>query len=134
MKTQMTLQHKLLETTTSFYFTFTASIQDIFFQQNYFMPKIFEYLSFIFRFYSNDHLPIHVHVIKQQNQSKCELNYTLKGLDLKWKKIKGFEEISNAEKKLAEKFIHKYHLKIVDKWNQFFIFGKKITCEKISKL
>ncbi|MBP6430665.1 MAG: DUF4160 domain-containing protein [Ferruginibacter sp.] len=26
------------------------------------MPKIFEYLAYIIRFYTNDHLPIHVHV------------------------------------------------------------------------
>ncbi len=28
------------------------------------MPKIYEYLGFIFFFYSNEHEPIHVHVIK----------------------------------------------------------------------
>ena len=26
------------------------------------MPKIFQYLGYIIRFYTNDHLPIHVHV------------------------------------------------------------------------
>jgi len=26
------------------------------------MPKIFQYLNYVIRFYSNDHLPIHVHV------------------------------------------------------------------------
>ncbi|MBC8005509.1 MAG: DUF4160 domain-containing protein [Verrucomicrobia bacterium] len=26
------------------------------------MPKIFEYLGFVFFFYSNDHKPLHVHV------------------------------------------------------------------------
>ena len=28
------------------------------------MPKIFEYFGFIFLFYSNEHEPIHVHVMK----------------------------------------------------------------------
>ena len=27
------------------------------------MPKIFEYFGFIFFFYSNEHEPIHVHVL-----------------------------------------------------------------------
>ncbi|MBQ9467344.1 MAG: DUF4160 domain-containing protein [Muribaculaceae bacterium] len=27
------------------------------------MPKIFEYFGFVFFFYSNEHEPIHVHVI-----------------------------------------------------------------------
>ena len=28
-----------------------------------YMPKIFEYFGFIFYFYSNEHEPIHVHVM-----------------------------------------------------------------------
>ena len=28
------------------------------------MPKIFEYFGFVFFFYSNEHEPIHVHVVK----------------------------------------------------------------------
>ncbi|MES1220944.1 MAG: DUF4160 domain-containing protein [Bacteroidota bacterium] len=34
------------------------------------MPKIFQYLNYIIRFYTNDHLPIHVHVEIQQREMK----------------------------------------------------------------
>ncbi|HWR32625.1 MAG TPA: DUF4160 domain-containing protein [Chitinophagaceae bacterium] len=36
------------------------------------MPKIFQYLNFIIRFYTNDHLPVHVHVQLQQREMKVE--------------------------------------------------------------
>ncbi|MCR5465178.1 MAG: DUF4160 domain-containing protein [Bacteroidales bacterium] len=37
------------------------------------MPKIYEYFGFIFFFYSNEHEPIHVHVIKGECQTVFEL-------------------------------------------------------------
>ena len=33
------------------------------------MPKIFEYFGFIFLFYSNEHEPIHVHVMKDGHEA-----------------------------------------------------------------
>lgn len=38
-------------------------------QYEYIMPKIFEYFGFIFYFYSNEHEPIHVHVIHGGKES-----------------------------------------------------------------
>lgn len=98
------------------------------------MPKIYEYLGFVFLFYSNEHLPIHVHVRKQERESKCELIYETQGLTLVWRKIKNKESLTVSEKKEAELFIQKYNLEIVNKWNDVFVFNKKITCEKINKL
>lgn len=37
------------------------------------MPKIFEYLGFVFFFYSNEHEPIHVHVIHGDRQLIYEI-------------------------------------------------------------
>jgi hypothetical protein len=37
------------------------------------MPKIFEYFGFIFFFYSNEHEPIHVHVLHGETQSVFDL-------------------------------------------------------------
>ena len=36
------------------------------------MPKIFQYLKYMIRFYTNDHLPIHVHVQIQGREMKVE--------------------------------------------------------------
>ena len=40
------------------------------------MPKIFEYFGFIFLFYSNEHEPIHVHVLHGDRQTVFELYLT----------------------------------------------------------
>ena len=37
------------------------------------MPKIYEYLGLIFYFYSNEHEPIHLHVIKAERESIFEI-------------------------------------------------------------
>ena len=34
------------------------------------MPTIFIVFGFIFKFYSDDHEPIHVHIIKDSNEAK----------------------------------------------------------------
>ena len=39
------------------------------------MPKIYEYFGLIFFFYSNDHLPLHVHVKQGEKESKFILHY-----------------------------------------------------------
>ncbi len=36
------------------------------------MPKIFEYFGFIFYFFSNEHEPIHVHVLHGKYKDKQE--------------------------------------------------------------
>lgn len=37
------------------------------------MPKIFEYFGFIFYFYSNEHEPVHVHVLHDSHESIFEI-------------------------------------------------------------
>ena len=40
------------------------------------MPKIFEYFGFVFLFYSNEHEPVHVHVLHGDRQTVFELILT----------------------------------------------------------
>ncbi|MFN0030861.1 MAG: DUF4160 domain-containing protein [Flavobacteriales bacterium] len=97
------------------------------------MPKIFEYFGYLFMFYTNEHLPVHVHVSKQDRESKVELHYTADGLKLSVKKVKGKKQLTSKELQEAERFIHRYHLEILSKWNQVYIFGLEVKCEKIKK-
>lgn len=53
------------------------------------MPKIFEYFGFIFYFYSNEHEPIHVHVMHGGKESVINLimmNGELSGIHVREKK------------------------------------------------
>ena len=54
------------------------------------MPTVFIVFGFIFRFYSNDHTPIHIHVIKGKVRAKFTIapvrlveNHGLKSAELK---------------------------------------------------
>ncbi len=61
------------------------------------MPKVFEYLGLIFFFYSNEHLPIHVHVSFAEFESKLELEYENGGIKecQSFQKIKGRDPLSS---------------------------------------
>jgi Domain of unknown function (DUF4160) len=94
------------------------------------MPKIFEYLAYIIRFYSNDHLPVHVHVQVQDRESKAEFYFDENnGVVLLFKKVKGKEPLTEVETKEVAVFLKEYHLKIIEKWNKVFVFHQKVDCE-----
>lgn len=98
------------------------------------MPKIYEYFGLIFFFYSNEHLPIHVHVSKSESEMKFDLVYEggkLSRIDIK--KISGKEILSKNDINDAIELIKTHHEDICRKWTDFFVMGKQISVEKISK-
>ena len=75
------------------------------------MPTIFIVLGFRFMFYSNDHLPIHVHVEKGDSMAKFSINpVTL---------IENYG-MSNSEVKMIESIIEENEEIIAEHWNNFF--------------
>ena len=97
------------------------------------MPKIFEYFGLIFLFYSNEHEPIHVHVIKDGQESVFDIileNGELKALN---KRNSGKTPLNDKDASTAEKFITKYYKNIVEKWVNFFIYKKRVRSTKITK-
>jgi hypothetical protein len=96
------------------------------------MPKIFEYFGLIFYFYSNEHEPIHVHVIHGDRESIFDLIM----LDGSLVKIHIREKISarslsEKDKRTAEEFIRKYHKNIIDKWVKFFVLKQSVRSTNI---
>lgn len=98
------------------------------------MPKIFEYLGYIFLFYSNDHKPLHVHARYAEYESVIELEI-LNGklVNIKFKKSSGSQPIPIANRKELEKFVSSYYLQIVEKWTQFYILKTEPKNEKITR-
>ena len=89
------------------------------------MPKIFEYFGFIFYFYSNEHEPIHVHVLHGAKESIFELIMMDGELaDLHVREKKGADPLPEKDKRTAEAFIRKYHKNIIEKWVKFFVLNK----------
>ena len=98
------------------------------------MPKIFEYFGFIFLFYSNEHEPIHVHVMKDGHEAIFEIileNGEL--VEIPRRTSSKIPPLSEKDAATAEAFVKKYYKNIVDKWVNFFIYKKRIRSTKITK-
>lgn len=98
------------------------------------MPKLYEYFGLIFFFYSNEHLPIHVHVSKAEREMKFDMIYE-KGIliRIEVKNIASKDSLQKNEIDDAIKLINNYHLDICQKWTDFFVMGKRLSIEKITK-
>ena len=98
------------------------------------MPKIFEYLGIVFMFYSDEHLPIHVHVQYQEFENKMEFIFENgKLVDIKIKKVRGRMPLPIKKLNEAISFSKRYYPKIASKWNDFFVLRKPVKTEKITK-
>lgn len=98
------------------------------------MPKIFEYFGFIFYFYSNEHEPIHVHVIHSDHESIFELimmNGELTEILIREKK--NAVPLKEKDKRIAKEFIRKYQKNIIEKWIKFFVLKQAIRSTNIKK-
>ena len=96
------------------------------------MPKIFEYLGIIIMFYSNEHEPMHVHGKYQGHESKAD--FIIKEgviIDIQIKKVKGKRPLPIKELKEFKVFVEKFKNEIVQKWVDYFVYHKSISCIKI---
>jgi hypothetical protein len=98
------------------------------------MPKIFEYFGFVFYFYSNEHEPIHVHVI----HNACENIFDLiinDGvlIEIKQRAKKGIDPLSPKDAKTAKQFIQTYANNIIQKWIKFFVLKQPVKNTVIKK-
>lgn len=75
------------------------------------MPTIFIFFGFRFIFYSNDHAPVHVHVIKDGNEAKYNVT------PIKQIYNHGFKKHDIA---LIESVITENEDIIVERWKEYF--------------
>ncbi len=90
------------------------------------MPKIYEYIGYIFYFYSNEHTPVHCHIEKGGKVMKADLIYIHGTLFVRFLKVKRVPQFDVSEREEIESFIKERHLEIVQKWENFFVLGKKL--------
>lgn len=76
------------------------------------MPKIYQYLNFSIFIYTNDHLPVHVHIFIQERQVKAELIWVNNQLEIHFKKIKGYKSLTKVECKDVAIFVREYEKQI----------------------
>jgi len=75
------------------------------------MPTIFKFFGFAFLFYSNDHEPIHVHVVKGKQRAKFSI-FPVRLVDN--------NGLSKSELKMVEAIIEENQEIIAEHWNKFF--------------
>lgn len=98
------------------------------------MPKIFEYMGIVFFFYSNEHMPIHVHARIGEFESKAEF-FIVEGVieSVRITNIKGREPLKGGDLKNFKVFLKDYSDSIVQKWVDYFVYQKSVSFERISK-
>ncbi|WP_373514748.1 DUF4160 domain-containing protein [Persicitalea sp.] len=97
------------------------------------MPKIFEYFGLVFFVYTEDHLPIHVHVKYAEYENKFELLYDLGALEIKGRRVRSKKSLPSTQRKEAEQFIRAFDKSIVEKWNRIMVYHLPVDFEKITK-
>jgi len=98
------------------------------------MPKLYEYFGLIVFFYSNEHEPIHVHGRYQGRESKAEIIYKEGKLkEIIFSGIRGKRQLEQNEFKKFKTLVNRYHLDIVNKWIDFFVYNKPIDSVTITE-
>jgi hypothetical protein len=85
------------------------------------MPTIFIFFGLRFMFYSNEHLPVHIHVVKGKGKIK---EYAVFQVVPKVNLIEN-NGLQPHELKIAEMVINENASIIEDSWNNFFGNGNK---------
>jgi len=98
------------------------------------MPKIFEYLGIVIFFYAHEHQPIHVHGRCGAFETKAEFQIKDgKVIAIRLKTVKRAKPLKGKDLKNFETFLNNYADLVVQKWIDFFVYNKDVTCEKIHK-
>ncbi len=98
------------------------------------MPKIFEYLGIVIRFYANEHEPIHVHAQYADAELNVEFEIVNKEIvDIVYKRVAGKDDFPPAQRKELEKLVSKYKYLMLDEWINYFVLHTKPTLRKITK-
>ncbi|WP_310587704.1 DUF4160 domain-containing protein [Dyadobacter fanqingshengii] len=93
-----------------------------------------EYFGIVFYFYSNDHLPIHVHVSYNEFETVFEIFFEEGKLkEVRLREVSGVEALPAVQFKEAKKVIEAYAEVIVNSWTDFFVLKKKVSILKITK-
>ena len=75
------------------------------------MPELFRFFGMRFFFFSNDHLPIHIHVKNADGTAKFEIDPA---------KLLENNGIKKKDISLAESIIEENSEIIIKRWNEFF--------------
>jgi len=109
---------------------------DIFrnFAKKLFMPTLYKYLGLSFYFWSNEHLPVHIH-IKKAEKAIIAIFVMDDGklVDIKFRKQPGVELLSPADVAEAKKLLYAKQEIILNRWMDYYIKNKNFKTITITK-
>ena len=79
------------------------------------MPELLRLFGLRFLFFSNDHEPLHIHVVKGKGKMVAQAKFLLNPVELV-----SNQGLTASELKLAEAVIEENKDLFVERWNQFF--------------
>jgi hypothetical protein len=80
------------------------------------MPVIFSFFGLRFMFFSNDHEPVHIHVVKGKGNSDESAVFQV----YPEVELRGNHGLKPSELKMAEALIEENKETIIENWNIFF--------------
>jgi hypothetical protein len=98
------------------------------------MPKLYHYFGLTVFFYSNEHLPIHVHGRAERRESKAEL-IVREGVvtEIRLSLVEGRAPLKPGELKDFRELVQARATDIVSKWVAYFVENRKIQAENITR-
>jgi Domain of unknown function (DUF4160) len=98
------------------------------------VPKLYEYLGLTVFFYSDEHLPVHVHGRSERRENRAELIVVDgKIREIKITLVEGRSPLRRSELKDFEKLIEARAQEILLKWVAYFVENKKVEVEIITR-
>ena len=99
------------------------------------MPKIYEYLGIVLKFWSDDHEPIHIHAISSDGRECKVLIYVIKSKITKivYQAVKGKKSLTLPQKRKLKVLVNDQKQEIVNAWIKFFILKDRIKVRRITK-
>lgn len=99
------------------------------------MPQIYRYFGLIFYFWSDEHLPAHVHVSDETKTKECIFDLIIENSILVEIRMRTDAKppLKPEDINKAKTFISVYYPQIVKKWFQFHVCGEKLKPITIRK-
>jgi len=99
------------------------------------MPQIYRYLGLIFYFWSDEHLPAHVHVTDETRTRECVFDLIIEKSVLVELRVRTDTKppLKAEEISTAKAFINVYYPQIVKKWFQYHVCGEQVKSVTVRK-
>jgi hypothetical protein len=98
------------------------------------MPKLYEYFGIVVLFYSNEHMPVHVHGSYKGRETRAE--FVIENgrvIDIIYRPVRGRRPLESAQLHDFQILTRHFADEIVQKWIDYFVLHQPIQPERIDR-